>query len=505
MEPYDTVPVTDVFAASTETFEYLLGELAGPGSAELSHARLEEMIEVRGRLLLRQLLQDHLDLRAAREEQALARQDAGAAGRCGVAGADGVLRRCVESGHHRLLATVFGTASVRRCAFRARGVRNVYPADAALSLPGGRHSHGLTRLAVTEAVRGSFDGAKAAIEARCGPVLGKRQLEQLVKAAAADIGAFYRQKIPVPCTAGTLLVLSVDGKGIVMRPEALRPTIRKAAAGRTPTFRTRLAAGEKPCRKRMATLGVVYDADPAPRRPHDVIAVPGGRRGRRPPRAGPHARGKWLCGSVIDDPATVIEKVFDHAEARDPAHVRPWVVLVDGARHQLDLIRAEAARRNVSVGIVIDFVHVLEYLWAAARSLHPAADPAAEDWVAGCALAVLAGNAGQVTDGLTAQAAVLPAGHRRGIDTCIRYLAGHAEFLRYDQALENGWPIATGVIEGACRHLIGDRLDITGARWGLAGAEAILQLRALIACGDFRDYWKYHLRQEHQHTYNVPA
>lgn len=74
MEPYDTVPVTDVFAASTETFEYLLGELAGPGSAELSHARLEEMIEVRGRLLLRQLLQDHLDLRAAREEQALARR-----------------------------------------------------------------------------------------------------------------------------------------------------------------------------------------------------------------------------------------------------------------------------------------------------------------------------------------------------------------------------------------------------------------------------------------------
>jgi hypothetical protein len=358
VKPYGTASVTDAFAASKDTFEYLVGELAGPAAARLSHARLEEMIEVRGREVLRRLLQDHLDLRAEREEQQVV---AGrAAGRGEVTGADGVVRRCMESGHRRLLATVFGTVSVRRYAFRARGARNVYPADAALSLPGGRHSHGLARLAVTEAVRGSFDAAKAAIEARCGPVLGKRQLEQLVAAAAVDIDAFYRHKIPMPCTAGTLLVLSVDGKGIVMRPEALRRATAKAAARRIPAFRTRLAAGEKTCRKRMATLGVVYDAEPASRRPHDVIAVPGGRHGPRPPRAGPHAARKWLCGSVITDAHAVIEKVFDHAERRDPVHARPWIVLVDGARHQLDLIHAEACRRRVAVNVVIDFVHVLE-------------------------------------------------------------------------------------------------------------------------------------------------
>jgi hypothetical protein len=139
-----------------------------------------------------------------------------------------------------------------------------------------------------------------------------------------------------------------------MRPEALRPATRKAAARHRHRFRTRLASGEKPYRKRMATLAVVYDAEPAPRRPHDVIAVPGGRSGHRPARAGPKASGKWLCGSVRADPDQVI----------------------------------------------------------------------------------------------------------------------------------------------------GDRLDISGARWGLAGAEAILKLRALIANGDFPTYWRYHLDHDHHARYH---
>jgi hypothetical protein len=116
-------------------------------------------------------------------------------------------------------------------------------------------------------------------------VIGKRQIEQAIVAAAVDVDAFYAARTPLPCAAGTVLAISVDGKGIAMRPEALRPAPAKAAARARATFRTRLTAGEKPARKRMATLGVVYDAEPAPRRPHDVIAVPGGRAGQRLPRA----------------------------------------------------------------------------------------------------------------------------------------------------------------------------------------------------------------------------
>jgi hypothetical protein len=206
---------------------------------------------------------------------------------------------------------------------------------------------------------------------------------------------------------------------------------------------------------------------------------------------------------VEHDPAEVIAAAFDQAQARDPARQRTWVVLVDGAEHQLDLIRAEAARRDIPISILIDLIHVLEYIWKAAWSLHAAADPAAEDWVAVKALAVLAGDSARVAADITAEAeaAGLTPGQRHGAEACVRYLSSKHEFLRYDQALAAGWPIATGVIEGACRHLIGDRLDITGARWGLDGAEAVLTLRAVISNGDFEEYWRYHLAREHQRLY----
>jgi hypothetical protein len=287
-----------------------------------------------------------------------------------------------------------------------------------------------------------------------------------------------------------------------MRPGALRAATAKAAA-RLGKMRTRLSAGEKPNRKRMAALVTVYDAEPARRRPHDVIAPPGGRHGTRDPRPGPKARARWLAGSVRRDPAEVIAAAFDEAEARDPAHLRTWVVLVDGAEHQLSLIRAEAARRSVTIHIIIDIIHVLEYLWDASWSLHKAGDPAAEDWVAVKALAILAGDSDRAAAAITAEAdaAGLAGSQRHGADTCVRYLGTKREYLRYGQAMEAGWPIATGIIEGACRHIIADRLSIGGARWGLDGAEAVLTLRAVISNGDFEEYWRFHLAREHQRLY----
>jgi hypothetical protein len=164
----------------------------------------------------------------------------------------------------------------------------------------------------------------------------------------------------------------------------------------------------------------------------------------------------------------MIAAAFDEAGARDTGHLRTWVVLVDGAEHQLDLIRAEAARRGAAIHVIIDIIHVLEYLWGAAWSLHEAGDPAAEDWVAVKALAVLAGDSARAAAEITAaaDAAGLQGSRRTGADACVRYLGNKHDFLRYGQALAADWPIATGVIEGACRHLIADRLDIGGARWG---------------------------------------
>jgi hypothetical protein len=499
----------DAFCAARAAFEELTAALGGVEAGSWSHDRLEGYLEAHGREVLRLLLQDHLALRALREQQAAAQQRG-----MPLTDADGISHRTVEPGHVRQLTTVFGTVQVRRCAWRATGARNLYPADAALNLPARLHSHTLAQRAAIEATRGSFHAAQQALTRACGKVAGKRQVEQLTLAAASDIDAFYATRVPMPATDDTLLCLSVDGKGVVMRPEALRAPTRKAAQvkghGR---YQTRLASGEKQGRKRMATLGAVYDATPAARRPHDVMtpaisittdradAAPGRRR-RRP---GPVATAKWLTGSIATTSEEVITAVFDQAHQRDPTHRRPWIMLVDGARHQLDLIQAEAARRGVVLQILVDFIHVLEYLWKAAWCFHPDADPTAESWVASHALRLLAGDIDGVIAALHDQAADagLTADQRKGIDTCVGYLTAKREFLGYDTALERGWPIATGVIEGACRHLIGDRLDITGARWGLHGAEAVLKLRALVTNGDFDAYWRFHLTQEHRRVHQT--
>jgi hypothetical protein len=496
MEAYSAVPPDDPFAISQAMFTALAAELAGPAAAGMTAFELEEFIDERGREVLLRLLQDHYDLRAMREEQQARANPAPPAG------PDGITRARLETGHGRALATLFGTVTVTRCAWRKPGAPNWHPADAALSLPAGRHSRSLARLAAIEAARGSFDAAHAAIARRCGNVIGKRQIEESVVHAAADIPAFYAARIPQPCTRGTLLVMSADCKGIVMRPSALRAATAKAAA-KLGKMRTRLSSGEKPNRKRMACLVTVYDAAPAKRRPHDVIAPPGGRTGARELPPGPKALAKWLVGSVRSDPAEVIAAMYDEAGARDPGHLRTWVVLVDGAEHQLDLIRAGAARRGVTIHVVIDIIHVLEYIWGASWCFHETGDPAAEDWVAVKALAVLAGDSDRAAQEITAEAdaAGLNGSRRTGADACVRYLGNKHDFLRYDQALAAGWPIATGVIEGACRHLIADRLNLGGSRWGLDGAEAVLTLRAVISNNDFEEYWRFHLEREQQRLY----
>jgi hypothetical protein len=292
-----------------------------------------------------------------------------------------------------------------------------------------------------------------------------------------------------------VLVLSVDGKGIVMRPDALRDATRRAGQASATKLGSRLSKGEKRGRKRMAELGAVYDLTAVARGPADIFPS-----GDHQPIDGPVAKNKWLTASVVDDAAEVIAAVFDEAERRDPRHQRTWVALVDGNSHQIDRIHAEASNRNVTITVVIDLIHVLEYLWSAAWSLFAEADPAAETWVRDRALAVLAGGARDVAAGIRRRSTNqgIPASQRRNADACADYLTNKAAYLDYPTALAGGWPIATGIIEGACRYIVKDRMDLTGARWGLDGAEAVLKLRALRANGDWTDYWPYHLQQERQ-------
>jgi hypothetical protein len=212
---------------------------------------------------------------------------------------------------------------------------------------------------------------------------------------------------------------------------------------------------------------------------------------------------KRVWASIKQPPEEILTQAFDEATRRDPKHRKQWVALVDGAETQLGLLLCAAESYGVKLVIILDLIHVLEYLWKAARALHGADEAGAETWVRERMLEILRGRSSVVAAGMTRSATLrgIPATAREPIDRCANYLIKYREFLRYDEYLAKGYPIATGVIEGACRYLVKDRMEITGARWSLEGAEAVLQLRSLRASGDFDEYWAFHLRQEYQRNH----
>ncbi len=311
----------------------------------LTHSELETRLDVDGRALLRRLYQDHLDLRVARETRADEVRDAG-----------GEPHRIVEPGHVRPLTTIFGKVAVSRLAYRAKQRENLHLADAQLNLPEEVHSHGLRELAAIEGSRGSYEEAQAAIERATGVSLGKRQVEEQAARAARDVESFYAEAKPEPAAETDALVVSCDGKGIVMRPGELREATKKAAETSRHKLETRLSRGEKKDRKRMAELAVVYDCPPVARSPADVMAR--SPDGPKPPA--PVAKAKWLTASVAEDAKEVIAEAFLEAERRDPGHLRPWVGLVDGNRHQIDRIKAETKKRGIDVTILVDWIHVVD-------------------------------------------------------------------------------------------------------------------------------------------------
>jgi hypothetical protein len=485
----------------------LVDGLTGPGSAGMTLDAMELLVMVRGRELLRAVLQHGLDAQADAEVRV-----------AGVMGADGVARTRAERGHARTVVTTAGDVTVRRIGYRAKaaGVPALFPRDAALNLPPRSYSWQLQRLAVMFARDGAYELAREFVQAATGITIGKRQLEEIVAAAAADVAAFYAVSAPAqPGQPGEEvagpLALSADGKGVAMRPESRR-TRAKAPGQRVKNFGKRPGIGEKG-HKRIAETACVFDVIPQPRTPGQVMAGHhgggsgggGGCGTKAPGKPAPKAAGRRYRVDIAADRSAAIGWLFDEAGRRDPGHARDWVALVDGDNHQINLIEQEAATRGITrLTILIDLIHVLEYLWKAGWAFHQPRDPAIETWTITQALAILHGHAAEVTARIRQLAAQHPpkkSEHAKNIKKVLTYLDAKQPYLNYPKALAAGWPVATGVIEGACRHLVNDRMGITGARWSTNGAQAILWLRVIHANHDHDAYWTYHTRQEHQRNH----
>jgi hypothetical protein len=515
----------DELAASAESVLAGLGPLAAGfaglavrASRAVTLQEMEQLVAGQGRELLCGLVQLGLDTQAEREVRLPE-----------VTGTDGVTRRRAEPGHGRPVVTRLGEVVVRRIGYRSgiKGAGSLFPRDAVLNLPPGGYSWDLQQLAEMFCRAVSYELAHEFVLAATGVSVGKRQLEEIIIAAAADAERFYQDRLqdqqepagepgpdpeqdpdperepdPEQEQGRGPLALSGDGKGVAMLPGARRRRTR-APEQKVRTFEKRAGTGEKRGCKRMAETGAVFDVavpDGPARTPEQVMRPEGGPGEKKPPRA----QNRWYACDITAGRDVTVGKIFAEADRRDPDRLRTWIALVDGDNYQLGLFQAQAAQRGITLAIVIDFIHVLEYLWKAAWCFHAPRDPATEDWVIAQALDILHGRVPEVIARITRLAEDHPpqgSEHAKNIANTLSYLRNKQAYMDYPTALAAGWPIATGVIEGACRHLVADRMGITGARWSLPGAQAMLWLRAIAASGDTSTYWTWHITREHQRNH----
>ena len=466
----------------------MIEQLQSDTYIDSEHGEIEQYIQTEGFEVLRCLFQGYLDLKASNENTA-----------SNIVSDEGIALTHIKHNTKRKLTTLFGDVTVKRKSYSQQAQKSIFLLDEQLNLPADQYSDGIRHRVAIEARKSSYDEVVETINQTTGGHIQKRQSLNLTQDVAQDFDKYYQQmRYLTPEETPNLLVLTFDGKGVVMRPDGLRECTKKAAL-KSKKLNSRLSAGEKKDRKRMAQVAAVYTALPHVRTPESIMKINNEDNNVRSLKA--VERNKRVWASIKDTAESVIEDAFLEALQRDPAQQRQWVVLVDGHPHQIKLINRVMKKHNINATIVMDFIHVLEYLWKAAWCFYKKGDNNVEKWIEKNSLKILKGQGNQVAKGMRISATKQELNKRESVDKCASYLLKNKLRLQYGDALKNGYPIASGVIEGACRHLINDRLDITGARWSLDGAEAILKLRSLKSSGDFDDYWQFHKKESKQRTY----
>jgi len=251
------------FHPAFEQFMSLICDLEGETIGKMEHGEIEAFLSQAGNEVLRLLIQAHFDLRSSREER-----------RESLDGSDGTVLPHCRCGCERGLMTIFGEVTVKRMGYSAKGVPSLFPMDGELNLPKDKYSHGLRFRVAEEVASHSFDATVANIEKTTGGKVPKRQTEEVVVRAAQDFEEFYSgRKAEEPEPTSNILVMSVDQKGVVMRNDDLRENTRKAAEETEHRPGSRLNPGEKPNRKRMATVAAVYTLEPRERSPEMIMGI----------------------------------------------------------------------------------------------------------------------------------------------------------------------------------------------------------------------------------------
>jgi hypothetical protein len=398
----------------------------------------------------------------------------------------------------RPYVSAFGPTPFTRDVYATRETQRqeVVPLDAKLGMPESDTSYLLQKWSGTQFVKESYKESRVTLQSILGFAPSVNCLEDMAAQASEHATAYLDQQGPAdPTPEGEILVATSDCKGVPMRKVDAPQKRQDDDAPR----RKRLKKGEKNGQKRMACVGGVYAVAPFHRTVEDVVneILCKEKQEQRPKPQNKRLRAvltQEIDGKEVNAKEVIFDWLAKEVRQRDPHEQRRVVAVMDGEAKLRDLQELKIGR---AIGI-LDIWHVTEYLWELAYCFYREGSDEAEAFVETYLRKLLEGKVTRVIGGIRQMATkrALPQSKWDKVEDCLTYFAARADYMKYDQYLAAGYPIGSGVVEGACRHLVKDRMEQAGMRWRIAGALAILNLRALYVNDDWDAFHTHRIQTE---------
>ncbi|MGA8163520.1 MAG: ISKra4 family transposase [Waddliaceae bacterium] len=406
------------------------------------------------------------------------------------------IRRPYHSIKHREYLSIFGRISIPRACYWAKGRHEIYPLDAELNLPGVEYSYVLQEWSAALGSEEPYEKAARFLESVLKMPLWGTAVETVMHKSSVDVPKFYEKRQgPDAETEKGIIVATADGKGVVMRKDQIEKKVtgKRLRKMRKTGERVKKKVdkkNEKPGKKKMSTVIGVYTIDSHERTVEDFLTR--GKDGKKRP----HPCNK-VVQATLEGKECAFQRLKEEVAKRDPQKKKQAVAIVDG-EHKLRQLMKKYLPWFL---IIIDIYHVMEYLWKGAHVFYREGSPEAASWITDKLNKLLLGKVKEVIAEFKELLETVSGERKERLRKVITYLENGKNYMRYDIYLKRGYPIGSGVVEGACKNLVKDRMEQCGMRWTIAGAEAVLAMRSIQINGMTGDYWQYHIAQEKQRLY----
>ncbi len=389
--------------------------------------------------------------------------------------------------------SVFGEHMIPRTAYGTRLTQKleVIPLDAKLGLPDCEFSYLLQDWDQSLCVQNSYAESSNTIRKILGLDQNVASMEKMSRSMATHVDAFHaEQQSAKPIDKDSIVVLTADGKGVPMRRDPEKDG---------PASKERLKRGEKAGKKREACVGAIYTITPFKRTAQDVVdeVLRQGKQTSRPKPQDKRLRAvltELVDGKEVKGKESIFTWFTEELSIRNHKGAAPVVCVMDGDANLWRMAKRVLGKAGITFVAILDLYHAMEYLWKAAYCFHTEGSPEAKAFVTERLTRILEGKIGYVIGGLKQKATKqgLSKYKEKELAKAIQYFQNNRQYMRYDVYLTSGYPIGSGVVEGACRHLVKDRMELTGMRWRVPGAQAILKLRAVMLNGDWEQFQQAH-------------